>query len=82
MRSLIEYITDPAHNLRFRYVLELYKFDPMIQSAAQHSGCAVVASFKSYRHITLRIVGYHFSSRLIATLNLCPVYLKLVVRML
>ena len=48
MRSLIEYITDPAHNLRFRYVLELYKFDPMIQSVvAQHGGCAVVASFKS-----------------------------------
>ena len=29
--------------------------------------------------ITLRIVGYHFSSRLTATLNLFPIYLKLLV---
>ena len=27
------------------------------------------------RQITLRIVGYHFSSRLTATLNLCSIYL-------
>ena len=30
-----------------------------------------------YRQITLRIVGYHFSSRLTATLNLCLVYFKI-----
>ena len=29
------------------------------------------------RIYTLRIVGYHFSSQLRATLNLCPIYLKL-----
>ena len=34
------------------------------------------------RQITLRIVGYHFSSRLTATLNLCPIYLKLPVHVL
>ena len=27
--------------------------------------------------ITLRIVGYHFSSQLIATLNLCLIYFKI-----
>ena len=27
--------------------------------------------------ITLRIVGYHFSSRLTATLNLCLIYIKI-----
>ena len=30
----------------------------------------------------LRIVGYHFSSRLTATLNLCPIYFKLLVHVL
>ena len=29
------------------------------------------------RQITLRIVGYNFSSRLTATLHLCPIYPKL-----
>ena len=29
------------------------------------------------RQVTLRIVGYHFSSQLTATLNLCHIYLKL-----
>ena len=29
------------------------------------------------RQITLRIAGYHFSSRLTATLNLCLIYLKI-----
>ena len=28
------------------------------------------------RQITLSILGYHFSSRLTATLHLCPIYLK------
>ena len=28
-----------------------------------------------YRQITVKIVGYHFSSRLTATLNLGPIYL-------
>ena len=37
----------------------------------------------SYRQITLRIlVGQHFSSLLIATLNLCPIYFKLLVHVL
>ena len=31
----------------------------------------------SYRQITLRIVGYHFSSRLKAILNLCLIYFKI-----
>ena len=31
---------------------------------------------------TLRIVGYHFSSPLTATLNICPIYLKLLVHVL
>ena len=31
------------------------------------------------RQITLRIVGYRFSSQLTAPLNLCPIYLKLLV---
>ena len=35
-----------------------------------------------WRQISLRIVGYHFSSRLTATLNLCPIYLKLLVHVL
>ena len=30
------------------------------------------------RKITLRIVGYHFSSRLTATLNLCLIYFKII----
>ena len=34
------------------------------------------------RQITLRIVGYPFSSRLTATLNLCSIYLKLLVYVL
>ena len=29
------------------------------------------------RHIILRIVGYHFSSRLTATFNLCLIYFKI-----
>ena len=32
--------------------------------------------------ITFRIMGYHFSSRLTATLNLCLIYLKLLVHVL
>ena len=32
---------------------------------------------KYYRQITLRIVGYHFSSQLTATLNLCLIYFKI-----
>ena len=32
--------------------------------------------FSSQRQITLRILGYHFSSRLTATLYLCLIYLK------
>ena len=32
-----------------------------------------------YRQITLRIMGYHFSSRLTVTLNLCLIYFKLLV---
>ena len=35
-----------------------------------------------FRQITLRIVGYHFPSQLTATLNLCPIYLKLLVHVL
>ena len=34
------------------------------------------------RQIALRIVGHHFSSRLTATLNLCLIYLKLLVHVL
>ena len=34
------------------------------------------------RQITLRIVGYHFSSRLSDTLNLYPIYLNLLVHVL
>ena len=34
------------------------------------------------RQIILRIVGYHFSSRLTGTPNLCPIYLKLLVHVL
>ena len=34
------------------------------------------------RQIILRIVGYHFSSRLTAILNLCSIYLKLLVHLL
>ena len=34
------------------------------------------------RQITLRTMGYHFSCRLTATLNLCPIYLKLLVHVL
>ena len=30
------------------------------------------------RQITLGIVGYHFSSRLTATLNLCLIYFKII----
>ena len=32
---------------------------------------------KYYRQITLRIVGYHFSSQLTATLNLFLIYFKI-----
>ena len=34
------------------------------------------------RQITLRIVGYHFSSQLTASLTLCLIYLKFLVHML
>ena len=34
------------------------------------------------RQITLRIVDYHFSSQLTATLNLCLIYLQLLVHVL
>ena len=34
------------------------------------------------RQITLRIVGYHYSSQLTASLNLYPIYLKLLVHVL
>ena len=34
------------------------------------------------RQITLKIVGYHFSSQLTATLNLCLIYVKLLVHVL
>ena len=34
------------------------------------------------RQITLRIAGFHFSSRLTTTLNLCSIYLKLLVHVL
>ena len=34
------------------------------------------------RQITLSIVGYHFSSRLTAIINLGPIYLKLLVHVL
>ena len=37
---------------------------------------------KLEHQITLRIVGYHLSSRLTATLNLCRIYLKLLVHVL
>ena len=43
---------------------------------------AVRFTIRLYRQITLRIVSYHFSSRLTATLNLCPIYLKLLVHVL
>ena len=33
--------------------------------------------FLEAAQITLRIVGYHLSSRLTATLNLCSIYLKI-----
>ena len=36
----------------------------------------------SKSQITRRILGYHFSSWLTATLNLCPIYLKLFVHKL
>ena len=39
-------------------------------------------AFDSLRQITLGIVGYHFSSRLTATLNICSIYLKLLVYVL
>jgi len=35
-----------------------------------------------FPQITLRIVGYHFSSRLTATLNICPIYLKLLLHVI
>ena len=41
-----------------------------------------VHTFNSQRQITLRIVGYLLTSRLTATLNLCPIYLKLLVHVL
>ena len=34
------------------------------------------------RQITFRILGYHFSSRLTANHDLCPIYLKLLVHVL
>ena len=37
------------------------------------------AQYVYYRQITLRIVGYHFSSHLTATLNLCWINLKVLV---
>ena len=38
--------------------------------------------FYYQRQITLRIVGSHFSSRLTATINLCLIYLKLLLHVL
>ena len=40
------------------------------------------SEISNQRQITLRIVGFHFSSRLTATLNLCLIYLKLLVHVL
>ena len=51
------------------------------QAVSSQPRCAT-EFIPSKRQITLRIVGYHISSRLTATLNLCPIYLKLLVPVL
>ena len=63
-------ILNPASNL------------PSYQPGLKRIPATMVSFFKylcfcSWRQITLRIVGYHFSSRLTATLNLCLVYFKI-----
>ena len=45
-----------------------------------HNTWKKMGRFFDYRQITLRIVGYHFSPLL--TVNLCPIYLKLLVHVL
>ena len=47
---------------------------PALTSTGKLSGQLLMADYKS--QITLSIVGYHFSSRLKATLNLCLIYFK------
>ena len=65
---------------------KMHDLSPFSPAAALHIGPEIRILLRNYiveaNHSTLRIVGYHFASRLTATLNLCPIYLKLLEHML
>ena len=70
------------------HFLRVYHFDYTFSQIAtlRHANSGASSQGKTqvcslYRQITLRIMGYHFSSRLTATLNLCLIYLKLLLHM-
>ena len=56
--------------------------DSGYHETGRHYICNILILKGNYRQITLRIMGYYFSSRLTATLNLCLVYFKLLVLVL
>ena len=59
----------------FSFVVTIHT--PMFQMMLIKNVKVISAPIKLYPWYTLRIVDYHFSSRLTATLNLCPIYFKI-----
>ena len=70
-------------NLVYSYYLLLTIAVSVAQSLSFFSQISsLITAHSLERQIPLRIVGYHFTSRLTATLNLCLIYLKLLVDVL
>ena len=65
-----------------KYLLTYFMyFEFQRRKETKQQVCSLVLQ-PNQRQITLRIVGCHFSSQLTATLNVCPIYLKLLVHVL